>query len=67
MDKMNLYGLSDETISQIEQEIETVVDSDVQTSEEFIDACFPNATAEEKAKIAMFAGVYFDLFMSEEQ
>ena len=56
-----------EDIAKIEAEVEAVVESDTQTSEEFIDACFPEASPELKAKIAMFSGVYYDLFLSQQE
>ncbi len=62
MTEENLYGLSDKVIEKIENEI-LALDDDLTTSEEFIDAAFPNLDSETKAKIAIFSGAYYELFL----
>lgn len=62
MENQNLYGLSDDEINQIEEELE-VLDESLGTSEEFIDAAFPNLDSKTKVKIAMFSGAYYEAFL----
>lgn len=62
MNEENIYGLSDEVLDRLEKEV-SHAEIDAETSEDFIDKCFPNLSVEDKAKASMFAEKFAELFM----
>ncbi|MFT4326366.1 MAG: hypothetical protein ACMXYK_02595 [Candidatus Woesearchaeota archaeon] len=66
MQEENLYGLPDEVIDRLEKEV-AHAEIDAETSEQFLDLCFPNASPDVKAKISIFAAKYAELFYEEDE
>ena len=66
MPEENLYGLSDDVISRLDKEV-AHAEIEAETSEQFLDLCFPQATPEEKAKISIFAAKYAELFYEDSE
>lgn len=64
MDEKNLYGLSDDVMDVFEQEMNDA-EKGVETTEEFIDNCFPEMSEEEKARMGIFAFKFAELFLME--
>lgn len=66
MSEDNLYNVSDEQIETIEKQI-AHAEIDSETAEQFLDACFPGVSAEQKVKIAIFAERFSELFLGEDE
>jgi hypothetical protein len=66
MSEENLYGLTDDLFDQIEKEIGHA-EIESENVEQFLDACFPGTSAETKAKIALFAEKFAELFLMDDE
>ena len=62
----NLYGLPDDVFDRIEKEL-AHAEIDAETGEQFLDSVFPGVPAETKAKIALFAEKYAEMFLEENE
>jgi hypothetical protein len=66
MSEDNLYGLSDDLFDQIEKEI-AHAEIESENVEQFLDSCFPDASGEMKARIALFSEKFAELFLNDDE
>jgi len=66
MDAENIFGMSDEVMDKLEKQI-AHAEIDSETSEDFITACFPSMSAEDKAKASLFAEKFAELFLDDDE